>query len=181
MQINLENRDIIIINYFQEHLDEDYASCLWARFYIDSMTYTLGIASDCGNYMYCWQPTPEAESFINLLTRLHEDYLLEKLSDRTVVNAQKTFENIKEYLDDILEDGERDFDYEDIRDVCNYDSPEEVLAAVIDCLKYTNAYTASFDEYDIWQSIETDYPYNAKKICSIFKAYVQPILISKFS
>ena len=89
MKVTIEKPEIITLLFKQEKSDEDYGSCLWARFYIDIKNYTLSIESDCGNYVYGWVPTPNSESFLHLLSRLNEDYLLSKISDATVIDGKQ--------------------------------------------------------------------------------------------
>lgn len=67
MTVTIEKPEIITLLYHQEKADEDYGSCLWARFYLDTKNYTMSIESDCGKYSYGWYPTPDSESFLHLL------------------------------------------------------------------------------------------------------------------
>ena len=176
MKIEIEKPYIIVLNYKQEKSDEDYGSCLWARFYFDNKNYTLSIVSDCGNYMYGWVSTPDTESFLHLMSRISKDYLLSKISSETQVNGDATSEAVKEYLNEVLDEEEPDFDYEDIDNICYYSSVDEVYNAILDCVRNTNAYNDFFKEYSIWECIVTDYPYQAKKIASIFIEKVQPYI-----
>ena len=176
MKVEFSKPNIVVVDYKQDKNDEDYGSCLWARFYIDTDNYTLMIESDCGNYTYGWTPTPDSEPFLKLVSRVNEDYLLGKISSCNVVNGEKTFANVKEYLEEILDSEEPDFDYADIENVCYYTGTDEVYNAILDSVRYTNAHNESFDDYCIWECIETDYPASAKKICNVFCRHIQPFI-----
>jgi len=71
--------NIRCLEYRQDKQDVDYGSCLYARFYFNLETYELTIISDVGNYGYQWCATPEHESFLELMARITDDYLLGKL------------------------------------------------------------------------------------------------------
>ena len=70
--------EIVVLEYRQDKDDEDYGSCLWARFYFNLDKYELFVLSDCGNYGYKWCETLGSESFLELMARIGEDYLLWK-------------------------------------------------------------------------------------------------------
>lgn len=76
--VTLKNYHIICLEYRQEREDEDYGSCLWARFYFNLDKYELMIMSDCGSYGYGWVETPETESFLQLMSRCGKYYILKK-------------------------------------------------------------------------------------------------------
>ena len=71
--------NIRCLEYRQDKADEDYGSCFYARFYFNLDTYELTIISDNGNYACQWTATPEHESFLKLMARISDDYLLVKL------------------------------------------------------------------------------------------------------
>ena len=89
MTITVEKPEIITLMYRQEKTDADYGSCLWARFQFDLKNYTLHIEGDCGNYTHGWVPTPEHESFLHLCGRFDYEYLLYKMSNKTVIDSEK--------------------------------------------------------------------------------------------
>jgi len=80
MTVTVEKPKIVMLMYRQERSDEDYGSCLWARFNFDLKHYSMSIESDCGNYSYGWTPTPDAESFLQLCARFNWEYFLDKIS-----------------------------------------------------------------------------------------------------
>lgn len=156
----------LIFEFHQEKGDKDYGSCLWARFYLDLDNYSLLISSDCGEYSYTWPPS-KAESFVHLLARCRSDYLLNKLSDRSVVDALKTYDNIV----DLIKSEDYDVDdsiLKEIEEICHcfpYDSIAEYVGS-----------TTGLDISDIYQCIVMDYPNWAKKIVEIFLNYIVPEL-----
>lgn len=99
--VEIKEPAIKVIEFRQERSDEDYGSCMWARFYFDIENYNLNIESDCGTYGYGWVPTPQTESFLKLCSRFNSGYLLDKLSERNVIDVEKTFENFKNMLTDL--------------------------------------------------------------------------------
>lgn len=173
--VKIKQPKITVIEYRQEIADADYMSCLWARFYCDEDNYTLQIESDCGSYGYAWIPTPETESFLHLMIRVNRSYLLGKISDENVVDGDATYKNVREYLEELLDGEEPDFDYEDIENVCYYSGYFEVQNAIWDAIKNTNANTDYIDTYYLLnECIVTTYPGNAKKIVEVFDLYIKP-------
>ena len=77
--------------------DEEYTSCMWAKFVFDCDNGTLNISSDAGDYSYRWGHN-EYEDFMHLMSRVDKEYLLNKLSSRSVFlleeSKEKTIENI---------------------------------------------------------------------------------------
>lgn len=174
-KIEVKQPKITVIEYRQEKSDDDYMSCLWARFYFDEDNYTLQIESDCGNYGYGWLPTPESESFLHLMSRVNESYLLEKISEESVVDGDATFENVRAYLEELLDGEEPDFDYEDIENVCYYSGYSEVQSAIWNAIEHTNANNDFLDDYYLLnECIVTTYPNNAKKIVEVFDLHIKP-------
>ena len=121
MKVTVEKPQIITLLYRQEKSDSDYGSCLWARFYLDTQNYTMSIESDCGNYSYGWCPTPKSESFLHLLCRIHSEYLLDKIAQRTVVNGEATWEEVKGLLEEVAEHEDIELDdvlWEELNGAC---------------------------------------------------------------
>ena len=169
---------IIELEYRQEKGDPDYGSCMWAVFLFDIERYDMLIMSDCGNYSYGWVPTPESESFLHLMDRLDDEYILEKLSSQTVIDVESTKKAVMEYIED-LEDAFSVQLKED--DVCNlenacYQSDErDILDEIHGALLYTDL-DGKIDDYDLLCCIEKDYPAGAKKIVEVIMQYVIPKL-----
>lgn len=187
-KVNFETPSLKVLDYRQEKGDENYGSCLWAKFYIDTDNYNMVIMSDCGNFAYGWVPTPEKETFLKLLSRINEDYLLEKIADRSDIDEEATYENIVNFLKDFdtdycgnLYDVTEDEDFlRELKETCmdyGSGSPEGLTAALHECLS-TSRFPSTVrdvmsEEYDM---IEMDYPVRAKRICKIFAEYIQPAI-----
>lgn len=181
MTITIEKPEIIALLYRQEKTDADYGSCLWARFYFDTKNYTLSIESDCGNYSHGWTPTPEHESFLKLCARFDEEYLLYKISDKTVVNAEETWKAVKELLKEVvecsvLEDDLDEYTWNEIESACYHNrSQRDAYDAIMDALTYS-CVKDRVEFEDLIGAIEMDYPTNAKKIVSVFVQCIQPFI-----
>ena len=169
-KINIKHPNILTIEYRQDKEDKDYGSCLWARFKFDLDNYELNISSDCGNYSYGWVPTPDRESFTHFMSRVSGLYLLEKISERSVVDGGSTSANLHEIL---LELVEADFDFEEIDEICGaYSDFDETYNALTNALSDVKG----IDSYDVYECIEMDYPPQAKKIVEIFISYIKATL-----
>lgn len=100
--VEMLNPAIIALGFQREKGDSDYGTCMWAIFFIDTENYDLQVMSDCGEYAYGWYPTPEVESFLKLLSRINESYLLDKIcycvNKDYPVNAKKIVEVFMNYI-----------------------------------------------------------------------------------
>lgn len=165
---------IVTFAYKQLKDDEDYGTCLWARFNLDLVNYSMTIESDCGDYSYNWCPTPETESFLHLCCRFDEGYLLEKLSNQNVINSEKTWkailEHIKEYKADISSDA-----LDSLKAVCfQYTLGFSELYITLEHTIKELGLSELFDFETLEYCIETDYPTNAKTIVSVFLKHIVP-------
>lgn len=176
MKVTIEKPEIISLLYKQEKTDEDYGSCMWARFVLDLKNYTMVIESDCGNYVYGWTPTPDHECFLCLLARINEDYLLDKISSRSVINGVESEKGITEYVKKCAEAECIELDTCDLEQISiacyNYDTAREVVRAVEYVLELCDV--CNFDPFPLWTSVVEDYPANAKKIASVFNSCIRP-------
>lgn len=174
---------MITFEFSQERSDEDYGSCMWARFHLDLINYSMFIESDCGNYGYGWHPTPETESFLKLCSRFSEGYLIEKLSSKTLLDNDATWENLKEYIEEIMEYfcDEEDWDMDDLKRACYSEYDERgVYEAIRNEIKYTNL-RDYIEDYDISSLIEKDYPAGAKKIEQVYFTHIVPAIKERLS
>ena len=112
LKIVIIHPNMITYDVRQEKSDKDYGSCLWAKFVFDCDSGRLNINSDSGDYAYRWGHD-DREEFMHLMSRIDKDYLLNKISDRSVFNEEKSKkENIK-YIKEhgipygIVKDGKR--------------------------------------------------------------------------
>ena len=163
--------------YRQEKGDKDYGSCLWAIFNLDTKNYTLSIESDCGNYSYGWVPTPNSESFVKLMSRVEEDYLLSKIAERTEFDYEAskaaTIRNIEMIFEDEPEELEAIKTYIDFKG-CTYEMKHSAHVFYQELEEILSEYDAA----DVHEYIvcEMDYTAQAKRIANIFCTVLQPIL-----
>lgn len=170
--------------FFQEKGDEDYGTCMWATFTLDTDSYSLLIESDCGNYTYGWVPTPNAESFVHLMSRVGYEYLLGKMAEKEYFDIdksiEKTIKNIKDYFGEDDESEIPEYLFQEIRNIRDiydvYDKSE--FYRKCDEVIYRECEELSGDTFEIID-IFTDYTPNAKKIFEVFINYLQPLLITE--
>lgn len=175
----VENPEIVTISYRQTKGDQDYGSCLWARFNFDTKRYHLSIESDCGSYGNGWCPTPDHETFLHLCSRFDEGYLLDKIDNRRVVDGEATYKALMEYLEDydsIAFEALSEIKREELENACRTNrTADGVMHDVLNDLDDT-AFPSCISMYDIACCIEMTYPRGAKKVVQIFKDYIQPEL-----
>lgn len=177
-KVNIIEPKMLTFEYLQEKGDEDYGSCMWARFHLDLINYSMFIESDCGNYGYGWCPTPKAESFLKLCSRFGKGYLIEKLSSRTVLDNDVTWENLKNLIQNSTEGycEEEDWDIDEIKDACYSECDERgVYDAIHRVIRHTGLYYI-LDDYDICCCIEKDYTAGAKKIEQVYFTHIVPAI-----
>lgn len=164
---------LLILEYRQERGDPDYGSCLWARFYFNLDKYELFVMSDCGEYGYGWCPTPDSESFLELMARIGQKYLLEKFcGNPKKFDYEATKEHFYDYWGDEEEDREKlDEIFDEIESEYIPESGETFLRM--------------FDEYnvddnnssyfcDVWEMPVYVYTAWQERICKIFHDHIQP-------
>lgn len=173
--------NIVTIEYRQEQGDPDYGSCLWANFNFDLERYDLTIMSDCGNYAYSWVATPNSESFMHLMSRVDQGYLLDKIAARCQVNYDETLANVKALISSYGIDTDNPEDLEDhpeldmerVQDACDRASESESYEALLRAFKDTPMEIC--DGYDVISCIEMDFTANAKKIAQVFEDFIKPL------
>ena len=180
MTITIEKPETLCLMYRQEKTDEDYGSCMWARFYFDLKNYTLHIESDCGNYTYGWYPTPDTESFMKLCARFDYYYLLDKMSSRSIIDSEKTWKAVKELVEQLIDDFSLDnldeYEWEQLESACYHAYDErDVFDSITEVLNHTEL-RGKYETEDFWYAIEKDYPANSKKIFSVFIDCIQPFI-----
>lgn len=172
--------DTVTLEFRQEPgIDPDYGSCTWATFVLDKDAYSLTILSDCGNYSYKWVPTPKSESFLHLMARVDAGYLLDKVSARSTIDDRATYDAILRLIrgqgvdpDETNDDGDPVIDLDELREACGRDTDSDLISAVRETFEGTPM--EDVDSYDLWLSVEKDFPPNARKIAEIFTEYVAP-------
>ncbi len=157
--------------------DEEYHSCMWARYIFDCDNGRLNINSDAGDYTYGWGHNVH-EEFMHLMGRVDEGYLLNKLSNRSVFDIAKskarTIKNIKEYGVEhfgIKDQEHLDSVIEYVSDIDGWASEETFIREVIEIVP-------KIDWEDI--EVEKDYPYGAMVVVKMFIKYLQPKIIEEF-
>lgn len=183
MKIEAEKPNIVRISYHQEQSDPHYGSCLWAYFDFDLDKYMLNVQSDCGNAAYRWVATPKTESFLHLMTRINEDYLINKLYRETNVNIDATLAEVKDWLG-ICEDEDYQLDLSDDEQ----EEREEALEELKDLFGEWGSISPDaaghileewnsdhgFDLDCVWERVVTDFTAWQKRIVQIFRDYIQP-------
>lgn len=162
--------NIRCLEYRQDKSDTDYGSCLYARFYFNLATYELTIISDVGNYAYQWYATPASESFLELMTRIEDDYLLNKLCGiPTEFDYEATKSCFYDNAYDEIEKNWLDIIFQKIEeDDYTPESGEEFIEL------FEGENNGSWE--DIWKYLEYKYTLNQKKIVCVFKNHIQPAI-----
>lgn len=183
MKIEVEKPNIVRIAYHQDLNDPDYGSCMWAYYDFDLDKYMLNIQSDCGEAAYRWVATPNTESFLHLMARINDDYLINKLFNETVVDTDATLDEVKEWLG-IGEDEDYQLDLSD----GERKEREEALEELKDQFYYYGEFDPCevkhiLEEWNddnnfgldcVWERVVTDFKAGEKRIVKIFADYVQP-------
>lgn len=161
--------NIRCLEYRQDKEDEDCGSCLYARFYFNLDKYELNIISDCGNYAYQWVAMPEHESFLEVMARISDDYLLGKLcGSPKEFDYEATKKKLYDYADEEDDKNRLDEIFEEIE--CKYipDNGE----TFIELFEQEN------DGWwtDVWEYLEYDYTPWQKRIVRVFKENIQPVI-----
>lgn len=156
--------------------DEEYASCMWARFVFDCDNGRLNINSDAGDFSYGWGFN-EHEDFMHLMSRVDKYYLLNKLSSRSVFLLE---ESKKATIETIEDNG---FENYDIKSEEDWEECKQDILDIDTCSEETFSRTVDDIVPDIdWDSIiiEKDYPYGAKVVVDLFEKYLQPKIKEEF-
>lgn len=174
MQVGHETPKIIRFTYRQEKGDPGYGSCVWANFDFDTENYNLSISSDCGYYGYGW-PVTKGESFLKLMSRIGDDYLLGKLCTESIVDWELTKEEIIDALDEMdLAEYEKNIGIKRLEDLADeYDMESDIGATTRIIEEWNEEY---FQLSDVWEYVRTDYTGNQKKIAEVFREHIQPAI-----
>lgn len=177
--INEITPNIRQFTFRQERDDPDFGLCVWASFILDCENYDLCITSDCGNYAYGWTPTPQAKSFVHLMSCIHDKYLLGKISQKSEFDYEGSLNQVIGWLKDAeADDGEiqrfrEHMEWENRFGLVDCDDKSFVDA----CMEIlTELGYEDIIEYDEYNGCVYDYPAGAKKIVEIFCKYLQPLL-----
>lgn len=171
MQIEKIEPRVITYRLVTDKRDGEYAFCMWSKYIFDCDSGRLTVNSDAGDYTYMWGYNFN-EEFMHLMSRVDEEYLLNKLSYRSVFKIEEskagTISNIKkhgQYYIDIDSHEQMGSIVEKISDIVNDASEEEFIREVYDILPGAD-----------WEDIEVekDYPYGARIVVRMFIKYLQP-------
>lgn len=169
MNVEQIKPNVITYRLTSDKNDEEYSLCMWAEFIFDCDAGQLNINSDVGVFSYRWGFN-EHENFMNLMARIDKEYLINKISKRSVLKLE---ESKKKTIDDIKEFGIDNYEIE------NEDDLKDIIEQINDIKVFTeedfyNEINQIVPNMD-WESIccEKDYPYGAKIICDLFKKYIQ--------
>lgn len=183
MKIEALKPNIVRIAIHQEEGDQHYGSCLWGYYDFDIDRYMLNIQSDCGEAAYRWTETPDHESFLHLMARIDDDYLLEKLFKAEEVDVSATVDEVREWLgigedEDYQDDSLTDYEREEREDALN--ELETLLQDVSENYGVVQKTLMDWnDDHDFqidcaYEHVVTDYTAWQKRIVQIFRDYVQP-------
>lgn len=152
--------------------DEEYASCMWAKFIFDCDSGQLNINSDAGDFSYRWGFN-ENEDFMHLMTRINRDYLLDKISSKCVFDLEEskkeTIHTLQFWGTDIagVKNGQHVLELiEQINNIEDNCSEEYFIRAISEDILPT----LSYEDMDIVKN----YPRGAETVVSLFTKYIQP-------
>lgn len=170
-KLKIEELDTRIIKY--RLYDKKNGAVLY--YTIDLDKYQLSIQGEtCGSYK--WTETP-SESFLELMVRCNQGYLLNKLFCQKF-SCSQSIKSVKNYIKDIcslyIDKNER----ECLREISEIEanSSDYFISQVFDILE---EYNIDCDDYDVWSCVEKDYDYWDKKAISYFCNNIKPKLRKK--
>lgn len=168
MQVEIRVPDTIQFCVRMDIDDELHHQCMWARVTFDNKNWSMMAQSDAGDYSYSWCVESGGRSFLELMQQIDSDYLLCKISDRTVFDLEETKKAVIEWVYE-EEQAERMIEEINAISACN---EREFISDLEDI--------DGMEEYsDLWECIHTDYPNGAKVFARIFTEVIQPE-ISKY-
>lgn len=168
MKIEALKPNIVRIAIHQERNDPHYGSCLWGYYDFDIDRYMLNIQSDCGEAAYRWSETPDSESFLQLMARIDDDYLMDKLFKAEEVDVSATIDEVRERLD---VDEEQEEALEELKGLL--EGVSESYGAVLKVLEDWDT-DHDFKLDCVYECVVTDFTAWQKRIIEIFRDYVQP-------
>lgn len=164
---------IIEYRLVAEDGDKDKCRCAWADFTLEFEFRRLSIRSDSGNYSYSWGRS-ESQSILNLLSNVSKEYLLSKISNKSIFDVKSSKERLIEHVRYNAES----YSIEDVDDAI-----EEInlIPEIITEERWLHNVRHLFAKMD-WESIPVEkcYPYNAQIIVDFFIEYVQPQIRKDF-
>lgn len=167
MKIEKETPHVMMYKLKCDNEEEDKDRCAWANFTLDFDMRRLSIHSDLGDFDYVWGPS-DNQPLMQLLSEVTEEYLLSKISSRSIFDIVET----KNELIKDVKAGWWDYGVEEadaiinaINEIPDITTEESWLNAVKDIIK-------NIEFVDI--PVEKRYPHNARLIAKFFIKYLQP-------
>ena len=165
MKVTVKPPNITQFHFDFEEGDQIYMDCLWAQINLDHDSYTMTATSDCGDYSYRWHVTPN-ESFIKLMSRIGEEYLLYKISDQIVFDFDASKAELIERVDECCID---EWKSEAVREL-----------EIMDCLTEESFVRKAYEIVGTWDyesiPVVKRYPIGAITFAKLFCVYLQPLL-----
>lgn len=160
-----------------DETDEEYHRCICAVYTFDCDNGHLSINSDAGIYSYCWGYS-EHQDFMQLMGTLDQEYLLDKISDRSIFNIIKSKDcviaNIERYgmgCFGIKDREQMNRILKEINDI-DYDADERTFCREV-CDIIPDIDRGSIE-------IIKEYPHRAVTVASLFTKYLQPEIRKQF-
>lgn len=167
MSVGIINPKVVMICYQTDNMDEEKR--LWADFLFDITNHRLHINSNCGNFSGDW--SSDKEPFLPLMRHISSDDLLERIAVASVINKEKTIKNFKQLFQPFKDQ----IEFREIEDIVLVSNS---LTELIDHVMRSLSIEVSIEWVcQVCESVELDYPQNAKIIADIFKQ-LQEILPS---
>lgn len=169
MRVEIEKPNTIVFKVYPDKTDEMYTKCLWARFLFDLANWSLMAQSDCGDYSYSWKVEKGGRTFLEFMTVIDEEYLLNKISSRSCFNADSTKQNVIAWVceDESLSKEEKNRIVSEITEIEVCLDGQLFLQELEDI--------EGMDNFcDLWECLDYEYPLCAKTFVWIFKEIVQP-------
>lgn len=171
MKIEKIRPNVITYRLTLDKTDEEYDRCTCAVYIFDCDNGHLTINSDAGIYSHCWGYS-EHQDFMQLMSTLDQEYLLDKLSDRSVFDIRKSknciIADIKRYGMDFFEIKDReqmDRILKEINDI-DHDADEKAFFREV---------RNTMPDLDCGSiKIIKEYPHRAVTVVNLFIKYLQP-------
>lgn len=172
MKIEKIKPNVVTYKLTPSREDREYLMYTQARFEFDCDNGIVNINSDAGDYSYRWGYN-EHENFMRLMSRINSDYLLNKISDRTVLDLEASK---KETVENVINwDG---YDYSELKSFA--DEINDIYADNADEFFYKVDHILPGGMVYDCIAIVKRFPRSAELICDLFTKYIQPQIKKDF-
>ncbi len=174
--MSVEKLNSRIIRY--RLVDEESSGVLYYTLDLDK--YSLSIGGETSAY-YKWTETPKTESFIKLMIRCSNYYLLDKLFFKVFdlensIDAMKNFIKEHEWFNRYKDKKACLEEIDSIEAYCE----SEFVNRVIDLLEKYDVELDGDDEYNLWSyGVKKDFKYWAKRAVDLFCKFIKPELMGE--